>query len=174
MSGSTDPQPAHIAVDLPEYGDLCSILIPEIQNNSATEWRVIWSANETLCDGYAAAHYDVCELEEELAEPYRSIFPNCSTAKWTAPATIKVPAVSTVDYYPRPRPSTMLEYLLFLLFLAMVAMIGLFFFVALPSLLCFEAWREKGDGEEEKEEVAAPPEYQAKEDIETGSIEKEH
>ncbi|KAI0099098.1 hypothetical protein GGR51DRAFT_576473 [Nemania sp. FL0031] len=106
MTSDSNLPPAHIKVDLPVYGDICSILFPEVKKGSATEWYVIWSPNQTLCDRYEAARYDACELRTELAELHSSMLLDCSTTKWTAPAIIHVPAASVTDYYPRPDTTT--------------------------------------------------------------------
>ncbi|KAJ8128799.1 hypothetical protein O1611_g4832 [Lasiodiplodia mahajangana] len=176
MSSNSELRPAQIKVDLPVYGDICSILVPDIKDGHATEWHVVWSSNKTLCDQYEAAQYDVCEIRTELAQLYGSTFPDCSATKWTAPAIIDIPAASTTDYYPRPSPSTHatpdinVEPWWWPIMLAFIVIVC-FFCASLCYAFCFG----KGDEQAQEENVASecpPPAYQAKTDVETGNVEK--
>ncbi|KAI0423295.1 hypothetical protein F5X98DRAFT_9165 [Xylaria grammica] len=114
-------RPPTVVVDPPIYGAICSILIPEIENGSATRWHAVWSSDRPLCDRYEAAQHDACGLRVDLVADYNFTSSDCAATNWTAPATIEVPIASIANYCPGlatpsyPAPGIDKEHLLWLI-----------------------------------------------------------
>ncbi|TGJ87445.1 hypothetical protein E0Z10_g1317 [Xylaria hypoxylon] len=179
MINSSNSRPATITVDIPIHGAICSILIPEIENGSATRWHAVWSSDRPLCDRYEAAQYDACGLQVDLVTDYSFTLSDCVATNWIAPATIEIPIASIAEYCPDLGTASYLtpnidkEHLWWLapLPLCIAFLVGLFW--ACISVCRGLGNKEGGDeGEEETASEWPRPAYLASADMEVEASEK--